>query len=118
VCVCVCVCVCTKLQKVLLYFNTAPNRCGGGYAASAPVSSSRWFELNDLASDPISFRADVDNVLDNGPLQFPSGDAFMFAAVSTNSGATAQEIEFVVSEVGVFIGGEHTNPSYHYVLAD
>ena len=105
-------------HTVLFYFNTAPNVCGSGYQPDTAVPQSLWFELNDMAASAISFRVNPANTLNNGPLQFPNGDTFSAVAVSTNSGAPAQEIEFVVSEVGVFIGGAITNPTYHYVLGD
>lgn len=107
-------------QTVLFYFNTAPNLCGAGYLAQNPVPSNLWFELNDMAASANSFRVNVANTLTNGARQFPSGDTYMMAAISTNSGVATVDQQFVVSEVGVYIGGnDHTqSSSYYYVLGD
>jgi hypothetical protein len=38
----------------------------------------------------------------------------MTVALSTNSGAPSTEIEFVMGEAGVFVGGSSTNALYQY----
>ena len=108
------------VQTVLFYFNTAPDLCGAGYAAQNPVPNNLWFELNDMAASTNSFRVHASNTLDNGPRQFPSGDTYLMSAISTNSGAAAVDQQFVISEVGVYIGGsDHTqSATYYYVLGD
>ena len=104
---------------VLFYFNHAPDRCGASYGASTPVPSSLWYELSDISSGSQDFRVDPGNVLNNGPSQFPSGDTFFTTAINTNSAAPSSEIEFVISEAGVFVGGDpNTSPTYHYTFTD
>ncbi len=78
-----------------------------------PLQLMCWSACS-LFPDSPNFRVHASNTLDNGALQFPSGDTFMTVALSTNSGAPSTEIEFVMGEAGVFVGGSSTNALYQY----